>query len=144
MVEKAEKPQLTREQHYEAIVKWLSEGNTLRQYCRDHSMPWTRVYDWQDEDPVFKSRIARARDLGEQAISEQCLAIADEHPPTTEQGSTDSGYVAWQKNRIWTRTQLLAKWNPRKWGEKVEQTHTGNVTLEQLILQSRKRDGSGS
>lgn len=81
----------------------------------------------QDED--FAQRIARAREVGHDIISEDCLNIADEPPPSDATGKTDSGYVAWQKNRIWTRTQLLAKWNPKKYGDRSAVEHSGSMSL---------------
>jgi len=37
-----------------------------------------------------------------------------------EQGNKryDPGSIAWRKNQIETRLKLLAKWNPRKYGDK--------------------------
>ena len=70
-----------------------------------------------DAHEEFSASYARARDLGHDIIAEECMVIADEQPPQTANGSTDAGYVAWQKNRIWTRTQLLGKWNPKKYGD---------------------------
>lgn len=106
------------------IIERLSTGEPLRQICRDEHMPhWNTVYDWTDADAELSGRIARARDKGEEAILQQCLEIADQPPPLTAMGSTDSGAVQHQKLRIETRLKLLAKWNPRKWGEKVDLNH---------------------
>lgn len=123
-----------REAHKAAILEWVGQGKTVRAYCRQPNTPhFTTVYDWLNTDETFALRFARSRQVGEQAISEDCLEIADEMPPAVENGATDSGYVSWQKNRVWTRLQLLAKWNPKKWGDKIEQTHNGSLTLEQLL-----------
>lgn len=109
----------------DAIVAWISAGKTLRDWCVTHDVGYRTVYDWMEKDEEFAARIARARETGHDVIAEECLQIADEQPPSNMQGSTDSGYVAWQKNRIWTRTQLLAKWNPKKYGDKVDVTSAG-------------------
>ena len=84
---------------------------------------WRTVYDWQDADKDFFARIAHARELGEEAIAQQCLEIADERPERTGFGNVDGGDVQHRKLRIETRLKLLAKWNPRKWGEKVDMNH---------------------
>jgi hypothetical protein len=31
----------------------------------------------------------------------------------------DSAYVQWQKNRVEQRLKLLAKWNPKRYGDRV-------------------------
>jgi hypothetical protein len=41
-------------------------------------------------------------------------------------GSVDNGDVADKKLRIWTRMQLLAKWSPNKYGEKLDVTTGGD------------------
>lgn len=111
------------------IIDWISAGKTLREWCRQAGNPSFRtVYDWLDKDDDFASRFAHARDTGHDVIAQECFEIADEQPPTIE-GRTDAGYVAWQKNRIWTRTQLLAKWNPKKYGDKIDLKHSGSVGL---------------
>lgn len=110
----------------EAICQRLSKGEPLASICRDNGMPGlSTVYDWMASDDAVAGRIARARDEGEEAIAAGCLEIADERPPTTAAGGTDSGYVQHQKLRIWTRLELLKKWNPKKWGDKVENTIQG-------------------
>lgn len=115
--------------HAESIVAWISEGNTLRDWCRQNKIHYSTVYLWMEKDENFAQRIARARETGHDVIAEQCFDIADEVPPIDANGKTDAGYVAWQKNRIWTRTQLLAKWNPKKYGDKVGVEHSGGMSL---------------
>lgn len=94
------------------------------------------VRDWMAADEELSRAIARAREAGEDALSVQCLTIADEEPPTTPQGSKDSAHVAWQKVRIETRLKLLAKWNPRKWADRLQADHTssdGSMTPKATI-----------
>jgi hypothetical protein len=44
----------------------------------------------------------------------------------TEHGDkVDSGYVAWQKNRAEQRLKLLAKWFPKKYGDRSAMEVTG-------------------
>jgi len=112
------------------ICERLSKGEPLAQICRDDHLPdRNTLYDWMADDADLSGHIARAREDGEDALSVQCLTIADEAPPVTPQGSTDSGHVAWQKVRIETRLKLLAKWNPKKWGDKVQTEHTGGIRV---------------
>jgi hypothetical protein len=105
------------------IVAWLSEGKTLRDYCRQDKRPSFRtIYDWEAQDKDFATRIARARDIGSDSIADECLAIIDAEPLAIfdEAGNKryDSGSIAWNKNRAEQRIKLLAKWNPRKYGDK--------------------------
>lgn len=114
------------------ICERIADGETLRAICREDGKPtWSTVYQWLRDRPEFAARMARARDLGYDAIAEETIEILDERPErtATEHGDkVDAGYVAWQKNRAWQRMQLLAKWSPKKYGEKLEVA--GNVAVE--------------
>lgn len=115
------------------IVHRLSNGEPLRQICRDEHMPaWRTIYDWQTADKDFSARIAHARELGEDAIAMECLEIADnatndwmetQGKDGAELYKLNGEHVQRSKLRIETRLKLLAKWNPRKWGEKVDVNH---------------------
>lgn len=124
------KPTYDRSVLVPEICAWLSQGKTMAAFCRQEGKPdVVTVHRWVTEDEEIAKSIAHARDLGHDVMADDCVRIADEFPPTDENGRTDSGFVAWQKNRIWTRTQLLAKWNPKKYGDKVDVKHSGTVGL---------------
>lgn len=112
-------PQIARE-----IVERLSEGIPLWEICRDDHMPaWRTIYDWMERDAELSAWIARARELGQDAIAEDCLRIIDEEPTKviSEGGIRyDSAFVQWQKNRVEQRLKLLAKWNPKRYGDRVQ------------------------
>lgn len=125
----------------------LSSGETLRSICRDERMPaWRTVYDWMEADPTFSARIARAREKGFDAIAEEALEIAN--TPVTgeeiEEGPDGrkvkkADMLGHRKLQIWTRLQLLAKWSPKKYGDK--QTIDMNVTgsLAERLARARRR-----
>jgi len=110
------------------ICERIARGETLRSICREEGKPsWTTVYDWINDDPEFALRIARARDLGHDAIAEECMGIADESgaevavDPKTGRLVVDGEVIQRAKLRIETRIKLLAKWNPKKYGDKTQQ-----------------------
>lgn len=118
-IKKKRKPPVRPSQKlFDEIVEWVSEGKTLSSFCRQPNRPtFKAVYDWLDRYPEFELQFARARKLGFDMIAEDCFKIADEMPPIDDKGRTDAGFVSWQKNRVWTRTQLLAKWDRRRYGD---------------------------
>jgi hypothetical protein len=112
----------------EYICEQLSEGIPLREICRQPGMPsWRVVYDWMYRDEALSAAIAKARDLGYDAIAEDCLRIADnpEYGTKTVEGGKDGPTVTTEdmlghrKLRVWTRLQLLAKFNPARYGDRV-------------------------
>ena len=107
-----------KEQLKTDVLEWIASGETLAEFGRGKGIDRGTVYKWRNEDEKFNQRFARARDNGYDQIADSCFRIADEMPPTDDNGRTDSGFVSWQKNRIYTRLQLLAKWDPKRYGER--------------------------
>lgn len=107
-------PQLADE-----IVQRISEGEPLAQICRSDGIPALRtVYDWMDADADFSARIARARIAGYDQIANEALSIADTSLPISEE-------IQRAKLRVETRLKLLAKWDPKRYGEKVSTEISG-------------------
>lgn len=117
----------------EEIIVWIADGNTLREFCRQPGKPnWRTVYEWIEKDPIFAARFARARDMGHDAIAEDTLAIIDtEAERAISEGGVrrDAAHVAWLKNRVEQRMKLLAKWNPKKYGDKVGVESSGSIAV---------------
>ena len=118
----------------DAICAQIADGMPLRVICRQEGMPaWRTVYQWIEADPEFAARMEKARLLGYDAIAEEALEIADDgrNDWMEREGDDGDGYklngehVQRSKLRIETRLKLLAKWHPKKYGEKVTQEHTG-------------------
>jgi hypothetical protein len=134
----------------EEIVERLSNGEPLRQICRDeHMPPWRTVYGWIDADEQFSARIARAREIGEEAIFQDALRIADTPLMGEETEESENGLkikrsdmLGHRKLQIDTRLKLLAKWNPRKYGEKLEVGGAGGGPMMVIIKDwtGRKRE----
>ncbi len=97
----------------EIILNEISEGTPLRQICRENDIGKSTVYDWMKEDEDFAGRFARAREIGFDIIAENCLEIADD----TEEDPAS------RRVRVDTRLKLLAKWDPKRYGDKMQ--HTG-------------------
>lgn len=110
------------------ICERLGKGEPLAQICRDERMPAYRtVYDWADSDPNFAANIARARVDGFDAIAADALLIADT-PLTGEERTIKANgdeeikrgdMLGHRKLQIETRLKLLAKWDPKRYGEKL-------------------------
>lgn len=119
------------------IADRLSKGEPLAVICRDEGMPGVQtVYDWRDAHPEFAVAIARAREDGFDAIAAECLEIAEDgsHDYKTKKRSNgeeyeefDSEHVQRSKLRIDTRLKLLAKWDPKRYGEKLELNNNHGV-----------------
>jgi len=132
------------------ICERLATGETLAQICRDEHMPAVRtVSDWRKAHADFDTAFLAARDEGFDQIANDCLRIADtpvegvtekyekvliDNPddpdgePVSELKLTErkvEDMLAHRKLQIDTRLKLLAKWDPRRYGDKQTLEHTG-------------------
>ena len=127
----------------------IAEGEPLRKICHDLHMPsWQAVYQWIEKDEGFARRIARARDLGFDAIAEEALEISD--TPVVGEETEDDGekvkvkrgdMLGHRKLQVETRLKLLAKWCPAKYGEKRAVDLTVNESLADRLARARARTG---
>lgn len=111
----------------QTIIDGLSDGIPLRQLARLHGFSKSAFYDWVNDDAEFAGRIARAREIGFDAIADEALEIADDATNDwmkrqRQDGMDDdvlnSEHVQRSKLRIDTRLKLLAKWDPKRYGDK--------------------------
>lgn len=108
----------------------IAEGEALRQILRDDGMPaQSTVYEWLLRHPEFAEKYTRAREEQADTLADEIIAIADEAPETDpvydKQGNIidikiDSGYVAYQRQRIDARKWTAMKLKPKKYGDKLE------------------------
>lgn len=120
------------------IVKRLSDGEPLRQICRDEHMPaWQTIYDWMCRDDLLGDggvnlsvAIARAREIGQDAIAEEIYREMMLEPEREERGRIDPGYVQLIKARAEIKLKLLAKWNPKRYGDRVTMTGDAENPLQ--------------
>lgn len=113
------------------LLSRLAEGEPLSVVCRsDPKFPHPTVWrDWCEADEALAIAYARAREAGQDVIAEECLAIIDEPPARlmTDNGPRiDPADVHNRRLRFEGRLKLLAKWNPKRWGDKVDVTSSGN------------------
>lgn len=105
-------------------------------------MPAVRtVSDWKDAHVGFSADFARARDDGFDAIAAECLAIANTPMDGVRTEIGDDGktkevredMLGHRRLQIETRLKLLAKWDPKRYGERTAIEHTGKIGLEALV-----------
>ena len=100
------------------ICERLAVGESLASIVRDPRMPgWGTVYAWRDSNPETVERFRHAREVGEEALAARLRLVAK-----GEQGFS-SGDPQRDKLIIDTDFKLLAKMNPRKWGESTQLRH---------------------
>lgn len=122
----------------DALCDWLALGKPLRAFCRLPGMPARSTIDsWRQVDADFAGRVARARDIGHDAIADDCTAIADGEDNPDED-------VHRSRLRVDTRLKLLACWDPRRYGNKAQVEHSGQISLDQIIGKTIGAEPSGA
>jgi hypothetical protein len=110
----------------DAIIERVSMGEPLAQVCRDIAVGLTTWYDWVRVRPELSERIARAREAGFDMIAVDALRIADTPVEGKREKSTALGLeittedmLGHRKLQVETRLKLLAKWDPKRYGDKL-------------------------
>lgn len=138
------------------IIERLSNGEPLAEICRRPGMPRvSTVNDWRRTNEAFAERCANARDDGYDAIAADVLRIADTPcegiiekaervvtlPPKDAPEGTEptiefvvterrrEDMLGHRKLQVETRLKLLSKWDPRRYGDKLEHTGPGGDKL---------------
>lgn len=126
------RPTRYAEQIAEEICDRLSNGEPLQAICRDAGMPAARtVSDWKAKDPTFSANIARAREEGFDALAAECLQIADNIDEDAQS----------RRVRIEARLKLLAKWDYKRYGDKIAHDVTAEtrfIPLNELTEKVRQ------
>ena len=124
------------------ILSRMSAGEPLANICRDEHMPHMSTWRmWCRDDEILDIAHGRARDDGFDVIAADALNIVDQEPerivsfddegrPSGER--LDSAAVQWAKNRAEMRLKLLAKWDYKRYGDKIDHTSSdGSMTPAQ-------------
>ena len=121
------RPSLFTPERCQEICDRLSKGEPLTVICSDAHMPHDSVVrDWMAHNEEFSRDIARARELGFDAIAWEAKQIADTPLMGEETTIKASGVetkradmLGHRKLQIETRLKLLAKWDPKRYGDKL-------------------------
>lgn len=129
-----------------SICNEIAEGKSLRRICRERELSESSVRRWIAQSEEATAHSMRARELGCDALADECLEIADEK----------GGDPTEKRIRIDTRLRLIGKWSQR-YSDKLAVTNTTTVThkydldqldtgkleqLESILADARRSAGS--
>lgn len=137
---------------FELIIKDIEEnGMAIRNAIKGYGMPdITTFYKWIKEDEDKAKRYARACETRAESIFEEILEIADKQGEDIagedQFGNPIINHNVIQRNRLQidARKWVLAKMNPKKYGDKVDVTTQGEKISIPIIsfdpLESNETD----
>ena len=114
----------------DVICTRIAEGESLREIVKTEGMPdRVTMYRWLLDNEAFCNQYTRAREEQADTLADEILAISDESPEVDyikdKHGNIvdikiDSGYVAYQRQRIDARKWVAAKLKPKKYSENLK------------------------
>lgn len=103
------------------ICTLLGEGMSLREVCDNVKVTRATVYRWLTDKPDFRDMYAHAREEQAETMADEIVRIADEEEDPNR-----------ARVRIDARKWVAAKLKPRKYGDKQQIEHTGNIQTMNL------------
>ena len=132
------------------LCEFMAAGGTLSQFAERANVSRYVIASWLKNDPALKARFEASRAEGFDAMAEEALRIASEPQFMEETIETldkegnrvslcvkraDAVYA--RKLAYMARMELLKKWAPDKYGERITVENTD--TRAQRILKARQR-----
>src|ERR1700679_2978692 len=113
------------------LCEQIVEGKSLRSICLAEDMPAIRtVFLWLGKHEAFMQQYAHAREAQADTYADEIVDIADDGSRDyiqTEDGPVvDHDHIARARLRVDARKWIACKLKPKKYGDKVEQTHVGD------------------
>ena len=116
--QKIGRPTKRTDEKIDRVISAVSRGTPLAVVCREFDFDVDIFGLWRKTDADLERRYRIARDLGFDAIAAEALMIADS-------GDKDAGSTQRDKLRVETRLKLLAKWDPKRYGDRIHNEVSG-------------------
>lgn len=127
----------------------LALGMSLRSICRCDDRPdMTTVMRWLREREEFRQQYARAKEEAADGLVEEMLEIADTPVEGVRTKHTADGVeetredmLGHRRLQVDTRKWIASKLKPKKYGDKIEHDHKGNVALG-LVINDKPKEAA--
>lgn len=128
-----------KEKVFKEILNQIEEGASLRSVLRQEDMPSRYTFfEWIHKDEQKANQYARACEFRADSIFEEILEIADN--VDSDSKYTDNGeipnseWIARSRLRVDARKWMLGKMQPKKYGDKIQNEHSGEITTNIISL----------
>lgn len=122
------------------ICERIADGESLRGICEDDHIPASStIFKWLSRVDAFAEQYAHAREAQADALFDEILSIADDgRNDWMEKKDEDGNNIGWRENgeamrrsqlRVDARKWMAGKLRPKKYGDKQEIEHTGQVIM---------------
>lgn len=128
-----------KEKLFSTIFNLIENGKSLRFALKEVSLSSSTFFIWIDEDIEKSKQYARVTELRAEALLDEMFDIVDETSQdtiTTDKGNEIPNGEWMQRSRLRydARKWLVSKLNPKKYGDKIQTEHSGEVTTNIISL----------
>ena len=118
----------------DAVLAQVAAGRSVRMATADNGVHPMQFYRAIDADAALRERYARAKSAGLEVWADEINDIADEALP-------DGASVAKARLQVDTRKWLLSKLVPKKYGDRLDVEHGGNINVTVKRFSTKDSDG---
>lgn len=138
------RPTIRTDDRKTLILKLISDGKLMREVCAEAKISPAALCEWERDTPDFANALTHAREAWAAINAEDGAAIAAKLPRmiASEDGErVDPGWVQHVTSRLNYLKWLIAKRDPKRYGEQPAQT-TVNVenTVSIGLSEERRKD----
>ena len=115
---------------FDAILSDIAAGEAAHRALTDHGIPRKQFYALLAKDDDAGNRYARAKQAGLEVLADEIIEIADDGRNDLwmdEDGKRieANDVIARSRLRVDSRKWLLSKLAPKKYGDRLDTTHSG-------------------
>lgn len=121
------------------VCERIASGESVRSITKDELLPAsTTIYRWLQANEVFREQYARAKEIQAEAMADELLEITDDGTNDwmtkrfgeTEVKMPNPEVLQRSKLRVDTRKWIMSKLLAKKYGDKLDLNHSGNVGVQ--------------
>jgi hypothetical protein len=117
------------------IFNMIESGKSLRFALSQIPLSSSTFFIWIEEDPEKSKHYAYVTDIRTELKFESIEQDYSEEPQRdAETGRIDSAWVQLQRLKIDAKKWELSKLNPKKYGDKIQQEHSGELKTTIISL----------
>lgn len=114
------RPTKYTEEAADIICERIALGESMRSISRDEKMPaMSTLFRWLRENEGFSEQYARAKMESADSLVDDIISIADNESEDPQS----------RRIKVDARKWVASKLKPKKYGDRIHNEHSGNVTL---------------
>jgi hypothetical protein len=129
-----------------ALCDWLAHGKSLVAFCDiDGNPDYSTIRRWLRDDADFRLMYTQAREDQAEFLADEITRIADDSTNDTQTDAdghviVNHDHINRARLRVEARKWIAAKLKPRKYGERVELEHSGEINSSVTLTEAKRAE----